>query len=79
MSEDRLATLEAKVAFIMHVLALTQVQKDGTRTTKPLNVIFQEMQTNASVATPTPTAVAVPHAAGDFHAEVNAPGPDGTP
>ena len=85
MSDDlavvghRLEVLEAKMAFIMHVLALTQVQKDGTRTTKPLNVIFQEIQTNASVATPAPAAVAVPHAAGDFHAAVSAPGPDGTP
>jgi len=64
MPEDRLAALEAKVAFICQVIALTKTSPDGTRVTKPLSAVFEET-THANVPTPVPAAVAVPALAPD--------------
>jgi hypothetical protein len=77
MSDDRLALLEAKVAFIFQVIALTQTAPDGTRITQPLGTVFQETQTHADRATPAPAPVAVPHT--DPLDSGSGPGPDGTP
>jgi hypothetical protein len=76
MSEDRLAALEAKVAFIFHVIALTKTHPDGTRVTQPLGAVFQEAQTHADTATPPPATVALPHTGDPLP---SGPGPDGTP
>ena len=76
MSEDRLATLEAKLAFVFQVIALTKTSGDGTRVTKPLGAVFEEMQTHADPTTPPPVAVALPHAEPRI---LTGPGPDGTP
>ena len=63
MSDDRLAVLEAKLAFVFQIIALTQTRPDGTRITKPLGAVFEEAQTHADTATPPPAAVALPHIA----------------
>jgi len=61
MSDERLAAVEAKLAFVFQIIALTQTRPDGTKISKPLGAVFEETQTHAATATPPPAAVDLPH------------------
>ena len=61
MSDDRLAVLEAKLAFVFQIIDLIQPLPDGTRITKPLGAVFEEAHTHADTAPSPPAAVALPH------------------
>lgn len=80
MSDDRLALLEAKVAFICQVIALTKTQSDGTRVTKPLGAVFEETHAHPDSTPTVVPAAALSRAKPDVRQSVaSGPGPDGTP
>ena len=60
MSNERLAAVEAKLAFVFQIIALTQTRPDGTKISKPLGAVCEEPQTHAATAPSPPAAVALP-------------------